>query len=162
MVGLLTSPRGRQPQAFTLVEVVAATIVVGILALTAYAYAISSAKQSSSSPAHLAVAQVVASAQVFAAGYGQFTPDPSQLSNIGRGMTVIAAPSTGPTVVSMAVSDADTLAVAVLAADNTCVATVVDSLATGGHTTSSTSAGLCSAASFLPPTETALPAVAVS
>lgn len=143
-------------RAYTLLEMTTTLLVVGIVSALAYGYIASSSDKSASQPARLVASRVVAAEQAFAASRGQYTPDPDQLMALGRDLSVVSTVSTGPTVASLAVSNEDSLAVAVLGADGVCYITVLDSLASGGSASEATSEGPCTAGAHLPAGESAV------
>lgn len=145
-------------RAFTLVEVAVTIMLVSLVATLAYSYARFTSTASSSKPSRLVVSRVVVAEQVFASSRGQFTPDPDQLSSVGRDLLITHLTSTSPEVVSIAVSDEDTLVVASLGADGICYYSTVTSLAVSSTTTDATSTLPCNAAQLLPPGEAPLPA----
>lgn len=145
-------------KAFTLMEVVVVFTLISIISLFAYNMSPPSSTASRSRPAKLAATRVLSAQQTFAAANGRFTPDPAQLFGIGRDLTVTSATSTGQSIVSLAVSVEDTLAIASFGAEGVCFVYVMDSLAVSATLTESTSPDTCLAANFLPGSETALPA----
>lgn len=144
------------PRGFTLLEMVATLFVIGIVSLLAFNMIAPAADESAAQPVHLTLSRVVAAEQVFAAGHGRFTPDPSQLDAVGRDISITTGPSTGAEVVSLAVSQADTLVVAVLAMDGTCRISTTVSLPAGGRSSATTVDGPCTAAAHLPAGEVAI------
>jgi prepilin-type N-terminal cleavage/methylation domain-containing protein len=144
-------------RAFTLVETAVTIMIISMVAVLAYSFVGGSSTASASKPARLAVSRVVVAEQVFASSTGRFTPSPSQITSVGRDLVVTTRPSTGPEVASIAVSDADTLVVAVLAVDGVCYYSTVTSLAVSSTVTDSTTTDTCSAAVLLPPGESPLP-----
>lgn len=152
-----SSPRG-----FTLMETAITFLLISLLALVAYSFVGSSSAKSAAQSARLSLSSVASAQQVFAAAYGQFTPDPTQLKGLPKNITISSSTSTGPTVVSIAVSDNDNLAMSILGADGVCYIMTVSSLAEGAVPDATESANSCSAASFLPSGETPLPDSPVS
>lgn len=148
-------------KAFTLIEVVVTLMLISLVATFAYSYSRSSTSSSASKPARLAISRVVVAQQVFASARGQFTPDPTQLTSLGRDLNVSANTSTGPEVVSIAVSNADTLVVAVLGSDDVCYVSTITSLAGSSTATDTSTSSTCNAAQLLPPGESPLPPLPV-
>jgi len=141
----------------TMLEVAAMLFVVGIISLVSYTAVSTGSVEARSRPSRLAVARVLATEQTFASAHGRFTPAPSQLVGLGRDLTVTDAASTSSGVVSLAVSEEDTLVVAALGAEDTCFITSVASLSTGAEVSEWTSLDTCLAANFLPTGEAPLP-----
>lgn len=155
LVVTLQTATGRQHRGFTLLEMVSTLFVIGVVSLLAFNMIAPAADESAAQPAHLALSRVVAAEQVFAAGHGRFTPDPEQLDGVGRDLDVVSGPSTGPDVVSIAVSSDDTLVVAVLASDGSCRISTTTALPTGGRSTAASVPLPCAAAAHLPAGEVA-------
>lgn len=146
----------RHHRGYTLLELAATTVLISLVALVSYAFIASSAGTSAAQSAHLELSAVVAAEQVFASVNGRFTPAPSQLTTVGRTISITSSNSTGESVVSIAVSDQDTLAVAVLASNGTCYVTTVTSLTIGGVATNLVGTSPCTAAAHLPAGEAPL------
>lgn len=144
-------------RAFTLLEVSVMLIVVGIVSLLGYTQFVAGSDEARGKPAQLAVSRVLAAQQVFASANGQYTPAPDQLFNIGRDLTLTTGSSTGSDVVSMVVSDADTLVLASYGGEGFCYVAVVSSLSAGAEVDESVSDSSCQASGFLPSGESALP-----
>lgn len=142
---------------FTLLEITAMLAVIGIVSLLGYTQFVAGSNEARGKPAQLAVARVLAAQQVFASANGRYTPSATQLFNIGRDLTITTGSSTGSDVVSMVVSDADTLVLASYGGEGFCYVSVVSSLSAGAEVEDSVSDASCQAAGFLPSGETALP-----
>ncbi len=143
----------RSRRAFTLMEMVVAIMIIGMIGLIGFRYAASSATRSMSSTAKLSLSRVLTAEQVYASSRGSFTASPDELSGIGRDLTVVSSASTSPQVVSLALSSGGTLALAVLASGGECFTLVSTPQELGGEISEGMSAGTCSAAVLLPEDE---------
>jgi len=141
----------------TLLEVAVMLVIISLVSLISYTAISTGSVETRSRPSLLAVARVVATEQTFASAHGRFTPAPSQLFGLGRDLTVTDSASTSSGVVSLAVSEDDTLVVAALGAEDTCFITSISSLSVGAEVSEWTLLETCLTANFLPPGEVPLP-----
>jgi prepilin-type N-terminal cleavage/methylation domain-containing protein len=141
-------PTKRTARGFTLVELSAALVVLGIVALVAISVSRQTGNRIRGIDGEVAIARVLSAEQAYASSRGAYTADPTQLAGIGRDITVITGASTASNIVSVAVLPDGALALASLGSDNECAGIWASNPLNGSTVNSHTwTTGTCAASS---------------
>lgn len=146
--------RRRQRRGFTMLEVVATFVLLGILAALATSGLSRAIARSDDAAAAASLDRVLLSQRTFANAFGEYASLPTDLRDLGRDVVVLAdpTPSTGSTEISIAVGEDGTLGVAVQSKTGTCIVRKVTPLSAGSEASvvPADGGGLCNGSRALP------------
>ena len=114
-------------RAITLLEVIAALVVLGLIAAVGARVIPEVISLNSSNEAETTLSRAVLAQSAYAGRHGQYTTSGDALTALktGRGLTLTTGPSTDPDTVSAHHADDGTILLAVRSAEGRCIATLL-------------------------------------